>query len=118
LRQVIRSRDILAEQLRYLLDVARWPNVDLRVIPLSRGWHPGLEGSFMLFESDQAVPVVHMENRRSGLFLHEDDDVAAYQLAVEQISRVALSGEESARYIAGLVNGMEKQHDHGTSSLA
>src|SRR5947209_8665913 len=40
LRQLIGSRKIMSEQLRYLLDMVKLSNVDLRVIPYDTGWHP------------------------------------------------------------------------------
>jgi hypothetical protein len=59
LHQVIQSRSVLIDQLRYLFKATTWPNVEIRVIPLSRGWHPALEGPFLLIESRCAGPVVH-----------------------------------------------------------
>ena len=107
LRQVIQSRDILVEQLRYLFSFTTWPNVEIRIIPLSRGWHPALEGPFMLIESRESGPVVHLENRRSGLFLHDKADVCSYQEAVDKVLDVAIDTEESTRLIASVVNRLE-----------
>src|SRR5262249_1702648 len=61
LRQVIGSRKIMIAQLRYLLELAGHPNVDLRVAPYASGWHPGLEGVFNLIESDANRAVVYIE---------------------------------------------------------
>ncbi|MGP4019561.1 hypothetical protein [Saccharopolyspora sp. 5N708] len=36
-----------------------------------------------------------LENRRSGLFVHEYDDVATYEQAVEHVTRVALNPKTS-----------------------
>ncbi|HEV8555808.1 MAG TPA: helix-turn-helix transcriptional regulator [Actinophytocola sp.] len=105
--QLIGSPEIMAEQLRYLLDAASWPNVDLRVIPFSTGWHPGLEGLFQLIESKNATPVVQLENRRSGLFLHEDDDIDPYRRAIEMMLRVALNHIDSTDLIARYANRWE-----------
>lgn len=106
-RQLVGSVDMMAAQLRYALELADLPNVDLRVVPFNSGWHGGLEGMFMLIDSDEAPPVVHLENRKSGLFLHEDDDVATYRQGVDTVARVAMSPEESAGLIAEIANEME-----------
>jgi hypothetical protein len=51
---------------------------------------------------------LHLENRKSGLFLHADDDVAIYRRAVEKVLEVVMTDEQSMRHIASLVNEMEK----------
>jgi transcriptional regulator with XRE-family HTH domain len=108
LHQVMQSRHVLIDQLRFLFKAATWPNIDIRVIPLSRGWHPGLDGPFMLIESTSASPVVHLENRRSGLFLHDRADVCAYQEAVDKLHDAAIDMDESARLIASVIAKMER----------
>jgi transcriptional regulator with XRE-family HTH domain len=109
IRQLIGDRLVMVEQLRYLQRLARLPNVDLRVIPLDNGWHPALEGPFTIIESEATV--VHIENRRSGLFLHEHKDVEVYRQAVDMIGRVALGAPESALFIAAEVDRMEYTDD-------
>jgi transcriptional regulator with XRE-family HTH domain len=106
-RQLIGDRAVMVEQLRHLQRMAGLPNVELRVIPLDVGWHPALEGPFTVIESDEVSPVVHIENRRSGLFLHEEDDIQVYREAVDMIGRVALEGPESALFIAAEADRME-----------
>ncbi|WP_246456724.1 helix-turn-helix domain-containing protein [Saccharopolyspora gloriosae] len=71
LHQVIGDRSVLRAQLRFLDQVAAKPNIELRVVPLASGWHPGLEGLFLLIRSELGE-VVHLENRKSGLFLWPD----------------------------------------------
>lgn len=109
LRQVIGSREVMVEQLRMLLELGKLPNVDLRVVPLTSGWHPGLEGPFTLIESEP--PVVQLENRRSGLFLHEKEDVDTYRQAADTVLREAMSPGDSAGLIAEIANEMERRHD-------
>jgi transcriptional regulator with XRE-family HTH domain len=109
LHQVIGNRDTVREQLTHLIHMARRPNIDMRLIPYDSEWHPALEGAFDLIESDRSVPVVHLENRRSGFFLHEEADVRAYQQAVGMVRRVALSPELSISRIHHAVKRMESR---------
>ncbi|QYN20167.1 helix-turn-helix transcriptional regulator [Amycolatopsis sp. DSM 110486] len=108
LRQVIGTKDMMVEQLDYLLKVASWPHVDVRVVPFTSGWHPALEGAFTLIDprADDGLSIVFLENRRSGLILHEDKDVKAYREAIPLVSSAALSPAASIEFIADLVNGM------------
>ena len=107
IHQMIGGREVMIEQLRHLVQVADLPNVELRVLPFSSGWHPVMEGLFLLIESEEEPPVVHLENRRSGLFLHEMPDVETYQHATEKALQAALSPEASVRLIAGQMNRMQ-----------
>jgi transcriptional regulator with XRE-family HTH domain len=109
LRQRIGTERVMAEQLRYLATAAEWKNVEFRIVPFSSGWSPSLEGAFTLLESEQDGAVVHLENRRSGLFLHEPDDVETYREAVDAVMRVALSPDESAKLVTAEITRMERE---------
>jgi hypothetical protein len=107
IRQLIGDGTVMVEQLRHLQRMSELPNIDLRVVPSDVGWHPGLEGAFIIIESDEMNPVVHLEVRHSALFLHEEDDVQVYREAVDMIGRVALEAPESALFIAAEADRME-----------
>ncbi|MDR7301000.1 helix-turn-helix domain-containing protein [Haloactinomyces albus] len=106
LRQVIGAPEVMVEQLEYLGEMAELTNVDLRVLPFSSGWHPALEGLFLLIESEQ-TPVVQLESRRSGLFLHEPEDVQTYREAADTVRQAAMSPEDSSAFIAEIAKDME-----------
>jgi transcriptional regulator with XRE-family HTH domain len=98
---------IMADQLRYLAKVAQWPTVDLRVIPLRADWHPAMEGPFTIVEFPKAAPIVHLENRISGLYLHERRDVDSYLQAAERVLHIAMSPDDSSELIAEKINRLE-----------
>lgn len=108
LDQLIGTPEVMAGQLRAFLEMGERDNVTIRVVPKMSGWSPALEGMFHLVESDP-MPIVHLENRRSGWFLHEEADLELYRRAVERISRVALSPEESAGLIAEYLTRWENR---------
>jgi transcriptional regulator with XRE-family HTH domain len=107
LYQAIGGREVMVEQLGHLLDMCQRPNIDLRVVPYGGGWSPALEGAFTLIEPESAIPAVQIENRRSGLFLHDEDDVNVYRQAVEMTLQVALSPSESTGLINRAMNRWE-----------
>ena len=111
IRQLIGDRQVMLEQLRYLQRMSKLPNVDLRVVPADVGWHPGLEGPFLVIESEEVSPVIQIEMRQSALFLHEEKDVQVYREAVDMIGRVALEAPESALFIAAEADRMEAPDD-------
>lgn len=109
LRQIIGDRTVMLEQLRYLLDIAKRSNVDIRVMPYESGWHPALEGPFTLIDAVDTDPVVHMENRRSALFLHQPEDVEIYRDAVARVARIGMSPEDSSGLITKLITQLEEE---------
>jgi len=100
LHQMIGGPRVMEGQLTHLLRMAERPNIDIRVIPGDADWHHGLEGPFVILTIDQNTSLVHLENRRSGLFLQEEGDLAAYQDAAEKVLNVAMSAEQTAALIA------------------
>jgi transcriptional regulator with XRE-family HTH domain len=107
LRQRIGSREIMAEQLGFLLEMAERPNVDIRVMPFDSDWHPGLDGPILLIESATEAPVIHLEVRGTGLFLHTRSDVNNYRQAVDSVSEQAINAESSLTLIAMAKAGWE-----------
>ncbi len=106
LRQVIGTHDVRVEQLRFLSEMAERANVELRVVPFTSGWHPALEGPFLLIDSEQ-TPVVQLENRRSGLFLHEQEDVQTYRQGADTVLRVAMNPADSSAFLGEVINELE-----------
>lgn len=107
IHQIIGDRMVMAGQLRHLLEMAKRPNIIVRVIPHNSGWQPALEGAFTLMQADGSSPVVHLELRKSGLILHQPDDVDAYQDAIDLVAQAALQPDTSARLIADAAHRME-----------
>jgi transcriptional regulator with XRE-family HTH domain len=123
LNQGVGGRQVMIGQLAHLLEMAARLNIELRIVPDDRSWHPGLEGAFTFIESSRAtgvnsisakgapagtVSIVFVGNRRTVLMLHEDGDVNAYKQAVDRIMEISLPPDVSANYIADLRNRMEK----------
>lgn len=108
LRQLVGGREVMAAQLRHLLELTELNNVEVRAVPYDTGWHPGLEGPFTLIDSQGSGYVVHLETRRSGLFLHEPSDVETYRQAVDAVLQVAMNPVETKTHIVEIAQQMEK----------
>lgn len=118
LHQGIGGRQVMIEQLAHLLEMATRPNIEIRIVPDDRGWHPGLEGAFTLIESGRGVAmknghasIAFVGTRRSVLIFHKDCDVTAYKRAVDRIVEISLPPDTSADFVADLRNRMENRRD-------
>lgn len=119
LNQDIGGRATMLGQLDHLLEMAARPNIELRIVPDHRGWHPGLEGRFILIDAARPASgrraavtsssIVFIGTRRSDLMLHEEQDVAAYRRALDRVLAVSLAPEPSMKFISEVRKRMEKK---------
>jgi transcriptional regulator with XRE-family HTH domain len=99
---------VMRDQLRHLLAMSKLDPITVRLVDIGGEWHPGHSGPFIFYKFGIQSPVVYLEHYRSGAFLGDEADVTAYESAVDQIRRAAMSPEESADRIADVLAEMEK----------
>lgn len=107
IREPIGTTEVQLEQLQHVLDMARRPNVDVQVVRSGQGWHPGLSGSFILFDFAESPSIIHIEHYSSSAFLYEDRDVSAYQAASQALRSKALDSQASVEFIASVMKELE-----------
>ncbi len=100
LRPLIGGKEVMRDQLRYLSEVAERPNVTLRIVPTCTGAHPGLDGAFVRLRFNDRPSVVFLPNRVSSLFLEDPAEVSAYDQSIDGLLNVAISEEDSLRFVA------------------
>lgn len=107
LRREVGGPDVMARQLRQLVEAARLPQVRLQVLPFSAGAHIGITGPFVIFSFPRTsdLDVVVLDNLTSSLYLERKEDLWAYSEAFDTLQIHALSPEDSLDYIAGIGDG-------------
>jgi len=88
---------VLTGELVHLAEVARLPNVEIRVLPLGRP-HQGLEGAFtiMRFPRDLDEPdIVYHQYPFNEHFLDKPEQVTMFHHLFRGLRKEALSPEES-----------------------
>jgi transcriptional regulator with XRE-family HTH domain len=103
LHRVVGSEEIMAEQLRYLLDAAALPNVVIRILPFSAGYARAHAGHFTLLDipPDFGSDVVFLEGQTGDTYLDSPTDVALYKDVLADVTARALDPHESLRVIGG-----------------
>ncbi len=107
MRNLVGGREVMRDQLRYLVEVAERPNVTLRVVPTAIGGHPGLNGPFLRLRFDDRPSVVFLANRTSSLFLEDRSEVAVYDRTIVELLSLAMSEENSVRLVAEMAATLE-----------
>ena len=101
LHRIIGGPEVMRGQFARLREVAERPNVKLRVLPLRRGAHAGLDGSFWLYEMPDPYPdVAYVDTLGGAVYVEEDAAVDRFRQAYHQLSAMALGSKESAALIA------------------
>ncbi|GAA4635020.1 helix-turn-helix transcriptional regulator [Actinoallomurus vinaceus] len=107
LRRPIGGRTVMLEQLGRLMQTTEHSYVSVQVIPYDRGAHAGLNGSFVMLEFATAPRIVHLEHKRSSLFLDEPEDVSPFTASVDTLRDMALDPAKSAEFIASIASDYE-----------
>jgi transcriptional regulator with XRE-family HTH domain len=104
LHRLVGGPTVMREQLDHLTEVAQLPHVTVSVHPFSAGAHSSIGSAFTLlrFADTLGMNCVYLENDRGALYLERPADVDRYAAMFEQLSRSALSAEESLQLVARL----------------
>jgi transcriptional regulator with XRE-family HTH domain len=108
LREMIGGPRVMADQLRFVAKLASESDtITVHVVRSYQGWHPGLNGPFVLYDFDGAPSIVLLEHLRTGAFVTEPADAAEYKAAASRIHRVAMGAAESLDFITQIAQELE-----------
>jgi transcriptional regulator with XRE-family HTH domain len=98
IRRAIGGPEVMAAQLKYLVEASHWPNVTLQVLPFSSGAHPALMGPFTILEfPERGDPdVVYFDSWGGPVYLEKDKEVRTCTEAFDRLRAAALSPVDSA----------------------
>ncbi len=103
LTNIVANEAVMMEQLRHLLLVGQLPNVEIQVMPSHGGFHPGLNGPFVLLETLENRRHAYVESQDVGQVLSEPRTVSRLTLTYGRLRSLALNIDESARLIEKLI---------------
>ena len=102
LRESVGGRKVMRGQLEQLLLFGSLRNVEVQVMPTGRGFHPGLNGPFILVETLEHRHVGYVESQGIGAAVSDSNKVSGLGLRYGKLRSQALNAEESARVIQRL----------------
>jgi transcriptional regulator with XRE-family HTH domain len=101
LRRPVGDAETARAQLRFLVERAALPNVDLRVVPFAAGAHAGLNGAFDVLHFRDEDDLVFVETRGGVMYLEGADPFAT---ALRGLEADALPAQESLAMIADYID--------------
>jgi transcriptional regulator with XRE-family HTH domain len=96
------------EQLRHFLDQMEQPNIEIRVIPLSVGWHAGMEGSFAIFDLKLYQRVGWIETA-AGMSVVEGGKLGHLDAVFDTCRGLALDSAKSGELITKILREFDDQ---------
>ncbi|MET8543379.1 helix-turn-helix transcriptional regulator [Kitasatospora sp. NPDC004799] len=104
LRMQFGGPDVLADQLRSLLDNSERPGVEIRVIPFSVPTYTGSGESLYLARGPvPELDTVQIDLSHGPKFVHTQAELASYRRIKEETAAISLAPEESRDFIRALL---------------
>jgi hypothetical protein len=107
LRRGVGGPEVMAAQLRHLVEIGSLPHVRLQVLPFSAGGHIGVTGPFVIFSFPRIadLDVVVLDHLTSSLHLDREEDIRAYTAAFDRLCAHALPYDDSLTLISRIGTG-------------
>ncbi|GGO93002.1 helix-turn-helix domain-containing protein [Wenjunlia tyrosinilytica] len=102
LRWPVGGKEVMREQLAHLASCAELRNVNVHVMPQSRGAHAGVDGPMTLLETPEHTHLAYLESQGNSLLLNDADEVGRMMQRYAMIRSQALRLDESAALIKQL----------------
>lgn len=107
LRRVVGGKELMREQLEFLVELSQLPHVTVQVLPFEMGAHPGISGHYAILEFPDATDssVVYIEGVTSDLYLEKANDVQKYSVMYEHLRAQALNADQTREFISDIAKG-------------
>jgi transcriptional regulator with XRE-family HTH domain len=105
IRRLVGGHEAMGRQISRLAEAASRPNVTIEVIPFNAGAHPGMNGSFTIYEfSDQADNDIMVMGAPGDdkVFWDSQEQILAYRESFENLRGLSLGQNGSKEFLTGL----------------
>jgi transcriptional regulator with XRE-family HTH domain len=108
LRRPIGDDAVMRGQFEHLLSLGGRPGFNLQVTPFPAGGSvPPASFSILQFATPDLPDVVYVEQLTSAMYLDKAPEVAQYAAAMDRLSQLSATPNESARLIQSMLNNLE-----------
>ena len=110
LRRPMGNKEILRDQLRYLLSLSGKRNLTLQVILASASGHAVPNGFTILRFAEPDLPdVAYLEHLTSALYFDKKTDVDRYRLAIERLSIMSAKPSETPEILTTIISQLDEE---------
>ncbi|MFE0105912.1 Scr1 family TA system antitoxin-like transcriptional regulator [Streptomyces sp. NPDC059009] len=94
--------DVMRELIEHVLEATSPRNVELQIMPLSQGVHPGLDGPLRLLETPDNQWFGYSEGQKSGMLISDPKVISTLQTRYAKLRSQALTPEDSVSLLERL----------------
>ncbi|GAA3080657.1 helix-turn-helix transcriptional regulator [Streptomyces roseofulvus] len=94
-RRQVASAEVMREQIDHILALGERRNIDIQIMPQSRGYHAGLGGPLRLLETEENAWYAYCEGQETGQLFSDLKVVSILQQRYARMRAQALSAEAS-----------------------
>ncbi len=96
LHRLVGGVEVMREQLAHLVELAKRPNVSIRILPFSVGAHRGLGIGFHYLKlASPELKRVYVEGLTDATYIHEEAEVQVYEIGFDMVWAAALDERDS-----------------------
>ncbi|MFF4036852.1 Scr1 family TA system antitoxin-like transcriptional regulator [Streptomyces sp. NPDC001816] len=95
LRRLTGGADVMREQIEYILEATEPRNVEFQVMPMSRGFHAGLNGPVQLLETPENEWFAYSEGQENGQFIVKPNTISVLHMRYAKLRSQALTPEDT-----------------------
>jgi transcriptional regulator with XRE-family HTH domain len=106
LRTPVGGPTVFKRQLNRVLECGEQRNVEIQIMPFSRGAHVGLNGPMVLLETPERLSLAYVESQDISVIITDRQQVSEFAQRYGILRAQALNTEESARLIEQVAGGL------------
>ncbi|GAA4819027.1 helix-turn-helix transcriptional regulator [Streptomyces ziwulingensis] len=103
LRRVVGGPEVMRQQFRQILEVTEPIHMSFQIMPMDRTPHASLDGPMLLLETPEHERLTYLEVQRASFLVEDPDEISGYHHKYGMLRSQALSPDESARLLKGLL---------------
>jgi transcriptional regulator with XRE-family HTH domain len=106
LSRPIGGRPVMRDQLAYLIEMSKRPNVTIQVLPFKVGGHAAAGGPFSVlhFAESDLSDIVYLEQLSTAQYLDKPDMVGRYRAVMERLRLEAATPEDSRKRLQAILS--------------
>ncbi|MFH8770276.1 helix-turn-helix domain-containing protein [Streptomyces sp. NPDC017958] len=95
LRRLTGGADVMREQIEHILEATKPRNVEFQVMPMSRGFHAGLNGPIRLLETPENEWFAYAEGQENSQFIVKPNTISVLHMRYAKLRSQALPPEDT-----------------------
>ncbi|WP_242911414.1 helix-turn-helix domain-containing protein [Actinomadura terrae] len=106
IRRPVGNTDVMAGQVRHLINLAELPHITLQIVPTSKGAYAGVAGAFTVLSFPDDLDVVHIGGHVGAQIIDHPEAARGYAVRFDLIRGAALSADDSVSMLHAILESL------------